>query len=223
MRLLVVEDDQELADGLVASLTQSSYAVDCYPTAELAFAAATVQNYDVIVLDLGLPDGDGIDLLRRLRDRGVRSPVIIITARDQLADRIRGLDAGADDYVVKPVALSELEARIRAHLRRQHAEPFTLRFSSIDLDAVHRQASVEGKLLDCTAKEYAILEVLVRAQGRIVAKERIFDGIYDAESDTSPAAVEVHISRLRRKLAAANSNVVIRALRGLGYRLEASA
>ena len=223
MRLLVVEDDQELADGLVRSLEQSSYAVDCYPTADLAFAAASVQSYDVIVLDLGLPDGDGIDLLKRLRDCGVRAPIIIVTARDQLGDRIRGLDAGADDYVVKPIALSELEARIRAQLRRQQVEPFTLRFAAIGLDATHRQAMVDGKMLECTAKEYAILEVLVRAQGRIVAKERIFDGIYDAESDTSPAAVEVHISRLRRKLTAANSNVMIRALRGLGYRLEATA
>ncbi len=223
MRLLVVEDDQELADGLASSLAQSSYAVDTYPTAELAFAAATIQNYDVIVLDLGLPDGDGVDLLKRLRERGVRSPVIIITARDQLTDRVRGLDGGADDYLVKPIALSELDARIRVQLRRQQAEPFTLRFAAVGLDAVHRQAIVDGKALDCTAKEYAILEVLVRAQGRIVAKDRIFDGIYDAESDTSPAAVEVHISRLRRKLTAANSNVSIRALRGLGYRLEASA
>jgi DNA-binding response OmpR family regulator len=220
MRLLLVEDDKELADGLVSSLAQSSYAVDCYGTAEMAYAAATTHAYDVILLDLGLPDGNGIDLLRRLREHGVKAPVIIVTARDQLPDRVRGLDIGADDYMVKPVALSELEARIRAQLRRMQTEPVSLRFGVLSVDDVHRQALVREVPIDLTAKEFAILEILMRAQGRIVAKERIFERIYDAESDTSPAAVEVHISRLRRKLATAGAEINIRALRGLGYRLE---
>ena len=133
------------------------------------------------------------------------------------------VDVGADDYMVKPVALSELEARIRAQLRRQQGGQVSFHFAALSLDAVHRQACVGQTPLELTAKEFAVLEILLRAQGRIVPKEHIFERIYDAESDTSPAAVEVHISRVRRKLENVDATVSIRALRGLGYRVENSA
>jgi DNA-binding response OmpR family regulator len=220
VRLLVVEDDKELADGLARSLAQSSYVVDICPTAEMALAAAAAFTYDLIVLDLGLPDMDGIDLLKTLRAKGARLPVIVLTARDRLADRIKGLDVGADDYLVKPIDLSELEARIRAQLRRvQNAGP-TQSVGNLTVDDVHRQASVEGRVLDLTAREFAVLEILVRSQGRIVARERMYDGIYDAASEANPTAIEVHVSRLRKKLDTAGATVGIRALRGLGYRIE---
>jgi len=223
MKLLVIEDDQELAAGLVGSLTQSSYDVQLCATGESALSACTASSYDLVVLDLGLPDMDGIDVLRRMRADGIRSPVIVLTARDQLGHRVRGLDVGADDYLVKPVALVELEARIRAQLRRARGGGALLRYDTIEIDEGDRHASVNGQRLDLTARELAILEVLVRRQGRIVGKEQLFEDIYEPDSEARTSAVEVHISRLRKKLQAQGAPVGIRALRGLGYRLERSA
>ena len=223
MRLLFVEDDQDLVDGLVGSLAQSAYAVDAYGTADLALAAATTHAYDLIILDLGLPDGDGFDLLKALRDNGIRAPVIVMTARDEISDRVRGLDLGADDYLVKPIALAELEARIRSQLRRPQGQTPGLSFGNVEIDNTHRQATAAGQALDLTAREFGILELLVRSHGQIVSKERLFEGTYESEKDVNVTVVEVHISRLRRKLEAASANVGIRALRGLGYRLELQA
>ncbi|TAK98900.1 MAG: response regulator transcription factor [Rhodospirillaceae bacterium] len=222
MRLLVVEDDQQLAEGLVGSLMQSSYEVQLCTTGDAALAACATSTYDLVVLDLTLPDMDGIDVLRRMRAEGMHSPVIILTARDQLSHRVRGLDIGADDYLVKPVALAELEARIRAQLRRARGGGAQLKFGAVEIDELDRHASVNGQRLDLTARELAVLEVLVRRQGRIVGKEQLFDDIYEAESDARTSALEVHISRLRKKLLAQGARVGIRALRGLGYRLERS-
>jgi DNA-binding response OmpR family regulator len=220
MRLLVIEDDQQLAEGLVASLTQSSYEVQLCTTGDAALAACATSSYDLVILDLGLPDMDGIDVLRRMRAEGTRSPVIILTARDQLSHRVRGLDVGADDYLVKPVALAELEARIRAQLRRARGGGAQLKFDAIEIDEVAHHASVNGQPLDLTAREQAILEVLVRRQGRVVGKEQLFDDIYEAESEARTSALAVYISRLRKKLLAQDARIGIRVLRGLGYRLE---
>jgi DNA-binding response OmpR family regulator len=220
MRLLFVEDDRDLADGLIGSLAQSSYTVDTYPTADLALAAVTAHTYDLIILDLGLPDGDGLDLLKSLRGYGIATPVIIMTARDEIADRVQGLDLGADDYLVKPVALAELEARIRMQLRRPKGQAPGLAFGNVEIDDPHRQASVMSQRMDLTAREFGILELLVRARGLTVPKDRLFEGTYDSESDVNLSVVEVHISRLRKKLEAAGADVGVRALRGLGYRLE---
>ena len=158
--------------------------------------------------------------MKQLRNRGKAPPVIILTARDPLTDRVKGLDAGADDYLVKPIALPELEARLRAVLRRAGGGDTSARFGNVELDAGQLHATADGKPLDLTAREFAALRALMRRQGRIVAKEQMFESMYDAESETNPNAIEVHVSRLRKKLEGAGADVGIRALRGLGYRLE---
>ena len=222
MRLLLVRDDRHLADDLAGTLSRV-YAVDSYVTAELGYYAATMTEYDVIVLDLSVSNDNGIDLVQRLRKSRVRAPIIALTDQDRAADRVRGLDAGADDCLAKPFALPELEARIRVQTRRRPIGLPNLRFATLEIEVDHRTAVAGGTQLGCTAKEYTILELLVRAQGHPVAKHSIFEGLYDTQSTTSAEAVQVHVSRLRRKLTAANTGLNIRALRGLGYRLEKTA
>jgi DNA-binding response OmpR family regulator len=156
-----------------------------------------------------------------MREKGLRAPVLILTARDGLKDRVNGLDAGADDYLGKPFELMELEARVRALLRRTRAgDPEAMKFGSISFDNTERQMFVKGKPLLLTAREIAVLEALLAKAGRIVSKENIFSSIYDMESDASTSAIEVYVSRVRKKLDAAGAGVGIRVLRGLGYRLE---
>ena len=222
MRLLVVEDDQQLGDGLVAALKQSAYEVQLSMTGKQALAALADSHFDLVILDLGLPDMDGLDILRSLRAEGNHTPVIILTAREQLGQRVRGLDIGADDYLVKPFALMELEARIRAHLRRATGGAVHLRFEGIEIDTANRHALVNGQPMELTARELAILEALVRRQGRIAGKEQLFGDIYDTDSDAQTSALEVHISRIRKKFLAVGAPYIIRSLRGLGYRLERS-
>jgi DNA-binding response OmpR family regulator len=219
--LLLVEDDFDLASGLKASLAQSGYAVTHLKTGNEAIASCGTAACDLVVLDLGLPDIDGIEALRRMREKGLRAPVLILTARDGLKDRVNGLDAGADDYLGKPFALLELEARVRALLRRARSvDGDTVKFGSLTFDTVERQVFVRGKLLLLTAREIAVLETLLQRAGRIVSKETIFASIYDLDSEASTSAIEVYISRVRKKLDAAEAGVSIRVLRGLGYRLE---
>jgi DNA-binding response OmpR family regulator len=165
---------------------------------------------------------DGMEILRRMRERGVTFPVLILTARDDLQGRIRGLDAGADDYLLKPFELGELEARIRALLRRGSGSGSQRSFGKIDFDQASRQVSVEGRQLDLTAREMAVLELLLQRLGRVVSKQQLLDSIYPDAYETNPAVVEVFVSRVRRKLEEANAGVGIRVLRGLGYRLEIS-
>ncbi len=219
--LLLIEDDSDLASGLNASLAQSGYDVTHLTNGNEAVAACDGSSYDVVVLDLGLPDIDGIEALKKMREKGLRAPVLILTARDGLKDRVNGLDAGADDYLGKPFELMELEARVRALLRRTRAgDAEQMRFGSISFDAGERQMFVKGKPLLLTAREIAVLEALLSKAGRIVSKENIFSSIYDLESDASTSAIEVYVSRVRKKLDAAGAGVGIRVLRGLGYRLE---
>ena len=219
--LLLIEDDSDLAHGLNASLAQSGYDVTHLTNGREAVAACDSSNYDVVVLDLGLPDIDGIEALKKMREKGLRAPVLILTARDGLKDRVNGLDAGADDYLGKPFELIELEARVRALLRRNRAaDAEQMKFGSISFDTTERQMFVKGKPLLLTAREIAVLEALLAKAGRIVSKENIFSSIYDLESDASTSAIEVYVSRVRKKLDAAGAGVGIRVLRGLGYRLE---
>jgi DNA-binding response OmpR family regulator len=212
----------ELADGLVDSLRQSNYIVDAVHTGSDALTAFATTAYQLVILDLGLPDMDGMEVLQRVRERGVTFSVLILTARDDLQGRIRGLDAGADDYLVKPFELAELEARIRALLRRGSGTGSRLNFGKIDFHLISHQVSVEGRDLDLTAREVAVLELLLQRLGRVVSKRQLLDSIYPDAYETNPAVVEVYISRLRRKLEEANAGVGIRVLRGLGYRLEIS-
>nr|WP_026163981.1 response regulator transcription factor [Cupriavidus neocaledonicus] len=220
MRLLLIEDDLELANGLVNSLAQSNYAADAVHTGKAAVDACRTTPYQLLILDLGLPDEDGIDVLRRLRRQGVTAPVLILTARDDLHDRIRGLDAGGDDYLSKPFALGELEARLRALLRRGGSAIAMPSFGTIEFDPAAKAVFVRGRELALTARELAVLELLLRRPGRVVSKEQMIESLYTSDQETNPSTIEVFVSRLRRKLDDADAQVSIRVLRGLGYRLE---
>lgn len=222
MRLLLVEDDPELGDGLVFALQQANYAVDWVTTGKAAAAALSQVAYQLLILDLGLPDMDGLELLRQQRRGGATLPVLILTARDELHDRIRGLDAGSDDYLVKPFEIGELEARVRALLRRGQASGQVVQFGLLEFDRATRSAGVAGEVLALTAREVAVLELLLLRPGKVVSKQQIMESLYDWNADANPSAVEVFVSRLRRKLDEARAGVSIRVLRGLGYRLEAA-
>jgi two-component system, OmpR family, response regulator len=217
-RLLLVEDDAALARGIEAALLQSGYAVTVAPTAADALALAHKQDFDVGVLDLGLPDRDGIDLLSDLRSRRVAFPILILSARDALNDRIRGLDSGADDYLVKPFALGELEARLRVLLRRKDEHAGWKQLGGLRFDVTERRALIGDEDVDLTAREVAILDELLSKARKVVSKQALFDAVFPAETESAPNALEVHVSRLRHKLARAG--VTIRSVRGLGYRLE---
>lgn len=221
MRILIAEDDPVLADGLTRSLHQSDYAVDCVGTGDQADHVLLAQNYDLVILDLGLPKLDGFEVLRRLRHRGSKIPVLVLTARDGLDERVRGLDLGADDYLTKPFDLPELEARVRALIRRgQSGGGSMLTHGTLQLDTAGRRATLNGAPLDLSARELGVLEVLMLRSGRVVNKEQLAEQLYGWDEEVGANAIEVYVHRLRRKLEPAG--VVIRTIRGLGYLLEKS-
>lgn len=214
MRLLVVEDTEDLADALLRHLRGEGHAVDHVATVAEAAAAFRTTDYAAAVLDLGLPDGSGLDLLRAERARGNRTPILIATARDRISDRIAGLDAGADDYVVKPFDLAEIEARLRAHVRRATAAGATevgLGVLRVDL-AGGRVYGPDGEIR-LTAREWAVLALLVAARGRVQSRAMLEDALYSFDEEIAGNAVEVYVSRLRGKL----GPDVIETRRGLGY------
>lgn len=219
MRILLVEDDALLADGLARSLRQSGYLVEVASDGPTADRWLQDGEFDLTLLDLGLPGLDGSEVLQRLRQRKQRTPVLVLSARQGLDERVRLLDLGADDYMVKPVALAELEARARALIRRGQggAEP-VIGFGRLQLDTVGRRAWLEGNALELAAREWAALEFLVQRVNRIVSKEQISQALYGWDEDITPNAVEKSISRLRSKLEPAG--ITIRTVRGLGYYLE---
>ena len=218
--LLLVEDDRDLARGLASSLAQSGYSTDVVHGGHAALEACQKKPYEVIVLDLGLPDLDGISVLRRLRQDGMTVPVLVLTARLDVDDRVLGLDAGGDDYLAKPFALAEVEARIRALLRRSTPGYSRIRFSDLTFDLAAREATVGHREILLTASELAVLELLLRRPGKVASKSNLVDAVYAHGEDPNPAMIEVFVSRLRKKLNEAGAHVHIRALRGLGYRLE---
>lgn len=219
MRVLIVEDDPVLADGLTRSLRQIDYAVDCVKDGAEADHVLATQSYDLVILDLGLPNIDGFEVLRRLRHRGVKVPVLVLTARDALQDRVKGLDLGADDYMAKPFDLPELEARARALIRRgQSGGSSTLTHGALTLDIAGRRATLNGEPLDLSARELGVLEVLMMRSGRVVGKEQLAEQLYGWDEEVGANAIEVYVHRLRRKLEPAG--VAIRTIRGLGYLLE---
>lgn len=219
MRILIVEDDPALADGLTYSLGQSGYAVDCTNNGERANTMLQDNIYDLAILDVGLPKMDGTEVLRRLRKRGGQTPVIILTARDAINDRVLGLDLGADDYLTKPFHLVELEARIRALIRRgQLGSNQILICGDLVLDLAARRARCAERQLDLSAREIGVLEVLMLRQDKIVNKEQIMEALCNWDEVLGSNAIEVYIHRLRKKLELSNARILT--IRGLGYLFE---
>jgi two-component system OmpR family response regulator len=222
MRVLIVEDDPLLADGLTRSLRQSDFAVDCVSDGEKADHVLAAQHYDLVILDLGLPKIDGFEVLKRLRRRGSTVPVLVLTARDALAARVKGLDLGADDYLTKPFDLPELEARARALIRRgQSGGSSLLTHGPLTLDTSGRRATLAGVALELSARELGVLEVLMLRSGRVVNKDQLAEQLYSWDDEVGSNAIEVYVHRLRKKLEPAG--VAIRTIRGLGYLLEKDA
>jgi DNA-binding response OmpR family regulator len=218
MRILVVEDDALVADAIRRGLAEAGYAVDHVESAERASTALGAESFDLAVVDIGLPGVDGLVLLQRMRRAGTAVPVLILTARDALADRVNALDLGADDYLVKPFALPELVARCRALIRRSRsAASAELVIGELRLDLAARRVEVEGKAVSLTRREWAVLECLSLNIGRVVAKDRLLQAIANWDEDIGANAIEVYVSRLRTKLGGA---APIRTVRGLGYRLD---
>lgn len=219
MRVLVAEDDRTLADGLCRALRSSGNAVDHVEDGQSADTALTAQHYDLIILDLGLPRLSGLDVLKRLRSRGSSTPVLILTAADSVEQRVRGLDLGADDFMAKPFALTELEARIRALVRRgMGAASSTMKLGSLSYDQVGRQAWVADQPVELSARELALLEILLQRNSRLVSKEQIVEHLCGWGEEVSHNAIEVYVHRLRKKLE--GGNIRIATVRGLGYSLQ---
>ena len=219
VRILVVEDNRTLADGLLAVLRSSGYAVDVVHDGVSALAALATESFDLVVLDLSLPEMDGLDVLRELRAGGNRSAVLVLTARGALDERIRGLDLGADDYMTKPFEVAELEARVRVLLRRQSGlRSASISFGPLELDTSSQTLSAGGRPLDVPARELQLIETLLRRAGAVVSKQAIIESLADFDDDLSANAVEQYVSRLRRKLAP--HGLTIRTARGLGYYLD---
>lgn len=214
MRVLIVEDDAGIASGLAATLKAAGYAVDVCGTLGQASAALQVEAFDLVLLDLNLPDGDGIDWLRRLRASGQPMPVLIMTARDALPDRVAGLDQGADDYIVKPFEPEELLARMRVALRRSEgrASP-VLHHGDLEVDPAGRTVRRAGQLVTLRAKEFALLMVLLRASGQVVTRQRLEEALYGFDDALESNALEVHMHHLRRKL----GEGLVKTVRGVGY------
>lgn len=217
MKLLIVEDDLLLQEGLALALGGEGYALDCAATAAQADALLQSGEYSLIILDLGLPDKDGATLLSQWRRRGVKNPVLILTARDALEDRVKGLDSGADDYLVKPFALAELQARARALIRRyQGHSDNLLQQDDLTLNLQTQQVLLASTPVEITPKEFALLTRLMMRIGQTVHRETLQQNIYSWQDDPGSNTLEVHIHNLRRKLGKDR----IKTVRGVGYRLE---
>jgi len=220
MRVLIAEDDSVLADGLSRALRANGYAVDWVGSGEQADAALSAQQaYDLVILDLGLPELPGLEVLRRLRARRSLVPVLILTAADSVEQRVKGLDVGADDYMAKPFALSELEARVRALVRRSMGSGSSrVQLGTLVFDQTSRTAELAGQTLELSARETGLLEILLQRAGRLVSKEQIVDHLCEWGDEVSTNAIEVYMHRLRKKLEGGGIRIVT--VRGLGYCLE---
>jgi two-component system OmpR family response regulator len=221
MRILLAEDDRIIADALGRALRQGGYAVDWVANGSDADHALTGGAYDLVILDLGLPRMSGLDVLRRLRSRKVNVPVLILTALDGTSDRVKGLDLGADDYMAKPFELPELEARVRALTRRSTGTTPLIEYGPLVFDQVNRCALQNGEMLDLSARELGLLEILMSRAGRLVSKDQLVDHLCGWGEEVSHNAIEVYVHRLRKKIEA--SGATIATVRGLGYCFEKSA
>ena len=219
MRILLVEDHVELSRWVGRALEKSLYTVERSLNGADADARLATERYDLVILDLSLARMDGLEVLRRLRARGSRTPVLIVTARTEVSDRVRGLDLGADDYLAKPFEIDELEARIRALLRRSQSGGETRpACGELVLDPASHAFELAGKVLNLTPREHAVLESLLLRAGKVVAKDQLHQRLFPLESEAKADAIEVYVHRLRRKLEGAGVRIVT--LRGLGYLLE---
>ncbi|MBA5607513.1 response regulator transcription factor [Duganella sp. FT3S] len=222
MHVLVVEDDAVLADGLARALAGHGMAVDVVRHGDQADQLLQRPGAaDVVVLDIGLPGIDGFEVVRRLRLRGGTIPVLLLTARDAIEDRVQGLELGADDYLVKPFATAELVARVRALARRNAPQPTVLSLGALTLDTTAKRARIGERVIELSVREWAVLEYLLQHGSRVVSKQQIIDAILPWGDDLTLNAVEVYISRLRLKIA--DAGISIRTIRGFGYMLEATA
>ncbi|GLZ85670.1 DNA-binding response regulator [Metapseudomonas resinovorans] len=218
MRLLLVEDDNALGAGVRAGLRQEGYTIDWLTDGASALHALQNEEFDLAILDLGLPRLDGVHVLQKLRAGGSTLPVLVLTARDGLEDRILGLDAGADDYLVKPFDLNELKARLRALLRRSAGRPQVLiEHAGVVLDPTNQQVSYQGNPVPLTPKEYQLLHELLSQPGKVLTRERLVQTLYGWDEEAESNTLEVHIHHLRKKL----SSDLIRTVRGIGYRVDA--
>jgi DNA-binding response OmpR family regulator len=214
MRLLLVEDDPLIGDGVRAGLAQEGYAVDWLKDGRAAEQALQTEDYDLMILDLGLPKTSGLEVLKRLRSREVELPVLILTARDTVADRVTGLDCGADDYLVKPFSLDELSARLRAlHRRRKERSSPLIKLGTVVLDPASHQVTRDGVPVNVSAREFAVLQMLLENAGKVLSRSRIEENLYAWNEEIESNAVEVHIHHLRKKLGAS----LIHTIRGVGY------
>ncbi len=219
MRILLAEDDEVLLDGISKALSQSGFVVEKVACGAEADLALQDKNFDLAILDLGLPHLDGLDVLRNARSRGNRLPIILLTARAGLGDRVQGLNLGADDYMPKPFDLPELEARVKALIRRsKYSADNEIIFGSLSFDVVGRRISVNEEPLEFSSRELAVMECLMSRSGRLVSKEHILEQICTWDKDVTPNAIEVYVHRARKRIEP--HGVTIKAMRGLGYLLE---
>jgi len=221
MRLLIVEDDKKVAGFLRKGLREEHHSVDVCHDGEEALNAIEVNEYDVIILDVMLPKINGFEVIRRARAQSVLTPILLLTAKDQLEDKLKGLDEGADDYLTKPFSFEELLARIRALLRRsQDYRTKTLRVGDLELDPVSRQVCRTGRKITLTGKEYALLEYLMRNRGRIITQSMIIEHVWDRDYDGLSNVVNVYINHLRDKVDRDHSEKYIHTVRGVGYKID---
>lgn len=220
MRLLLVEDEHDIQTFLKQALAEAGYQVDVAPDGKTAESLAITATYDILIVDLGLPDQDGISLILRLRNLGVRAPVLILSARRSVDDRVRGLEQGGDDYLTKPFALAELLARLRNLLKRNSpsgGEATRIRVLDLELDLLRREATRSGQPLQLTPQEFVLLEYLCRNAGRVVTRSMILDKVWGMRIQPDTNVVDVHIYRLRGKVDGNGQQPLIRTLRGVGY------
>ncbi len=221
MHVLLVEDDVILSDGIARALTSQGMAVDILNNGNDVEIALQRNSVSMMILDIGLPGIDGFEVVRRLRRRGNQIPVLLLTARDALQDRVHGLELGADDYLVKPFATPELIARVKALIRRSSPNPLELHIGGLSLDTFSKRARVNGSNLELSVREWAVLEYLMHQSSRVVSKQQIIDAILPWGEELTLNAVEVYVSRIRLKIT--DANIAIRTIRGFGYMLELKA
>ena len=219
MRILVVEDDPMLGEGIVEGLKQHNYAVDLIPDGKHAEMALDTEPYDAVVMDIGLPSKDGVSIVKSIRTKGNHVPVLLLTARDTVGDRVQGLDSGADDYLTKPFDLTELLARMRALVRRSvgRTDP-KIKFDALELDPAAQTLTINGNFVKLSRREFALLECLLENLGKVVSKTKLVEKLYGWDEEVDSNTLEVHIHNLRKKI----GNQYIKTIRGVGYIVQKS-